>query len=272
MERNKVKCSPARFGRVPTPKAALGCSPGVRAVRGLRAHWGHQMGLMMSGTALQGESTAETSMCKNRGRCHNTCGQCPCRPTQSSAVPHSSHSRVPPSCMWLHPGAPWGRGAVREGAARGQVHVERVFTEKYIDVHSLKEQIQSFSWVFWNVSSNISKTFFSPIFAQMSPCYSHVVIMIWPCQKLLCSPVMVAQNQNPQPNIAVVSPGEDGEKESSVQKDLLLLQRQADICQVLRIPLAPPAANSWKAPEQNIWTLENTKGRILTISTEKCIG
>lgn len=55
---------------------------------------------------------------------------------------------------------------------------------------------------------------------------------------------MVAQNQNPQLNTAVVSPEKDGEEESSVQKDLLLPQRQADACQVLWIPFAPPAANS----------------------------
>lgn len=160
MERNKAKRSPTGFGRVPTPKAALGCSPGVRAVRGLRAHRGHQTGLMRSGTALQGESTAETSMCKNRGRCHSTRGQCPCRPAQSSAVPHThtagstqlhmapSQGSVGPggcerrSCLWA---GSYGKGFHREIHRRA--FSQRTDTKLWLDF--LKRWQQYFKDLFF---------------------------------------------------------------------------------------------------------------------------
>lgn len=105
------------------------------------------------------------------------------------AEPHRAQRSPPPAACGSiprHCGALWGRGgggegAVREGATCRQVHMERVFTEKYIDVRSLKGQIQSLLGFSERLAAIFQRPFFPPVFAHVSPCYSCVVIMAWPC-------------------------------------------------------------------------------------------
>lgn len=102
-------------------------------------------------------------------------------PTELSGPPPQLHVAPSRGTVGLCGAGGGGEGAVREGATCRQVHMERVFTEKYIDVRSLKGQIQSLLGFSERLAAIFQRPFFPPVFAHVSPCYSCVVIMAWPC-------------------------------------------------------------------------------------------